>query len=132
MCRVLKINRCIYYKKINWNPSRLKHKQHLLDEKILRIYHSRKSRYGAPKIQQTIKSKGIRISLKCMQRHMRSIGLRSIVMKRVSTSYREQGNIGSKNLLNKDFSTTKSKQNSVYILRIFMHKKKIGHIWLPL
>ena len=59
MCKVLKVSRSSYYKYLN-----------------------SKKRYGAPKINASLKSLGINISLKRTQRIMNKLGIKSIVTKK--------------------------------------------------
>ncbi len=61
-------------------PSRRELENQALDEDIKKIYYESKQRYGAPKIQKALEFKGFNASLKRVQRHMASMGLRSIVV----------------------------------------------------
>ncbi len=106
MCKVLKINRSTYYKRLHWKPSKIAINNQELDETIKTIYYDSKKRYGAPKIQKTLVSIGQKVSLKRVQRHMSTLGLRSIVIKKYhyyasNTKTKEQQNI-----LNQDFTAT--------------------------
>lgn len=65
----------------NINPNRKRENQHLL-EQIKRIYFESRSRYGAIKIHRQSIKKGCSISLKCVQRLMRLVGLTSIIQKK--------------------------------------------------
>lgn len=53
-----------------------------LDKDIKVIYHESEKYYGAPKIQKVLEFKGIYVSLKRVQRHMASMDLMSIVVKK--------------------------------------------------
>ena len=106
MCKVLKIRRSTYYKRLHHKPSNREIENKKLDEAIKEIYYASKKRYGAPKIQKVLLSKTIKVSLKRVQHRMTLLGIRSIVVKK----YRHHSNshvvIEQENLLKQDFSAT--------------------------
>ena len=98
--------RSTYYAALKLVPSIRQQEGMLLDEAIRSVYHESKKRYGAPKIQKALKSKGIKASLKRVQRHMASMGLKSIVVKKYHP-HSSKGNVEEReNLLNRNFSTS--------------------------
>lgn len=110
MCKVLNYPRSTYYDKKQEKPENMwKSKNKKLQEDILKIYNESNKIYGAPKIREELKGLGYeKISIKRVQRHMRKLGIKSIVVKK----YRPHGankKVYDKgeNLLNRDFSTTK-------------------------
>ena len=54
MCKVLKIQRSTYYKRLHHKPSNREIENKKLDEAIKEIYYASKKRYGAPKIQKVL------------------------------------------------------------------------------
>lgn len=106
MCKVLKIQRSTYYKRLNWKPSNRELDNQKLDEEIKTIYYDSKKRYGAPKIQKTLESNGRKVSLKRVQRRMIKLGLRSIVIKKYRHFSSNLKIDEKENLLNRDFSVT--------------------------
>ncbi|WP_420537034.1 IS3 family transposase [Garciella nitratireducens] len=57
MCKVLKFPRSTYYKVLNHVPSNRQKESEQLKRDIRAIYTESKGRYGAPKIQEALKSK---------------------------------------------------------------------------
>ncbi|AMJ41431.1 transposase [[Clostridium] propionicum DSM 1682] len=106
MCKVLKICRSTYYKRLRWVPSLRELDCQKLDKEIQTIYYDSKKRYGAPKIQKVLISNGNRVSLKRVQRHMTVLGLRSIVVKKYRHYPSNQQVIERENILKQDFSST--------------------------
>lgn len=106
MCKVLNIQRSTYYKRRHWTPSKRALENQALDEEIKRIYYDSKKRYGAPKIHKILISQGRSVSLKRVQRHMLSLGLRSIVIKKYRHYPSNQEIVEKKNILKQDFVAT--------------------------
>ena len=59
----------------------------ILDEEIFGEYTVSKRRYGAPTIYKLIENKGLSISLKRIQRRMKKLGIKPIVVKNWKSSY---------------------------------------------
>ena len=105
MCNVLGISRAAYYKHVHRKPSRYERENEMLDKEILEEYNASKRRYGAPKIYRTLQSKGITVSLKRVQRRMKKLGIKSIVIKKWKPSCQSKANVEQKeNLIKGDFS----------------------------
>lgn len=76
-------------------------------EKVMEYYLDNKKRYGAAKLCKTLNGNGIPCSVKRIQRHMKRLGIRSIVVRK----YKYNANHGSvpddkENILKRDFTTT--------------------------
>lgn len=110
ICKVLKFPRSTYYKALKSVPSNRELENQKLNEAILAIYYESKQRYGAPKIQKALGSKGIHASLKRVQRHMAGMGLRSIVVKKYRPHSSKSKIEERDNLLNRDFKTSSINQ----------------------
>ena len=87
MCNVLKISRAAYYKHLHRKPSRYEQENKALDQEIINEYTASKRRYGAPKIHKILENKGIFVSLKRVQRRMKKLGIKPIVVKNWKSSY---------------------------------------------
>ena len=62
----------------------MKQENRVLQEEIIRIYHEQGGVYGAPKIREELKKLDLpfKVSEKRVQRIMKSLGLRSVVIKK--------------------------------------------------
>jgi transposase len=104
MCKVLKFPRSTYYAAINHVPSKREKEFKEFNNHVLSVYLEFKKRYGAIKIQKELNSRGIPCSLKRVQRHMRRLEIKSIVVRK----YHYQKNQGSapddkENILKRNF-----------------------------
>lgn len=107
MCIVLGISRSAYYKHIHRKPSRYEKENKLLDKEILEEYTASKRCYGAPKIQKALQNRGIKASIKRVQKRMRKLNIRSIVVKKWKPNCPSKAPIESKeNLIKGDFSAS--------------------------
>ena len=104
MCRLLRISRAAYYKHIHKKPSRYEMENELLDSEILQEYTASKGCYGAPKIQKSLFNKGINVSIKRVQRRMKKLNIRSIVVKKWKPSCPSKNKVEQKeNIINGNF-----------------------------
>ena len=110
LCKSLKISRSRYYNNVNKQPSKRDLYNAILQDNIKDIYWSSNKRYGAPKIHKSLEGKGIIVSLKRVQRHMRILGLRSIVTKKYKYYTNSTKVIERTNILNRNFDATKTHQ----------------------
>ena len=71
---------------------------------MLSVYTEFKKRYGAIKIQRELSDRGIPCSVNRVQRHMRRLGIKSIVIKKYQYT-KNQGKVpdDKENILNRDF-----------------------------
>ena len=104
MCSALKFPRSTYYAAINHVPSRREQEYNRFSEEVLSVYNEYKKRYGAIKIHRELNDRNIPCSVKRVQRHMKRLGIKSIVVKK----YQYQKNQGSvpdnkENILNRNF-----------------------------
>lgn len=104
----MKVSRSTYYDAINRGISKREKENEQLKIKILEIYNKSKKRYGTPKIQKMLEKEGYEISLKRVQRLMKKLGIKSIIIKkyRPSTS-KSKVPEGKPNLIDQDFTTTR-------------------------
>ena len=104
LCSALKFPRSTYYAALNPIPSKREQEFNQFSKEVLSVYHEFKKRYGAIKIQHELHDRDIPCSLKRVQRHMKRLKIKSIVVKK----YQYQKNQGfvledKENILNRDF-----------------------------
>ncbi|QQY79457.1 IS3 family transposase [Keratinibaculum paraultunense] len=131
MCKVLDYPRSTYYDKQKEKPeNKWKKVNKKLQEDILEIYNESNKVYGAPKIREKLKEKGYKnISIKRVQRHMKKLGIRSIVVKKYRPNSTKKVYEEGENLLNRDFSTTKINEKWVADIT-YIHTQKDGWTYL--
>jgi putative transposase len=81
LCEVRGAARSSYYLSHHKTESTLARENRELTERILVIHRENKERHGAPKIHQTLRRQGIRLSIKRVQRLMEKAGISSIIQK---------------------------------------------------
>ena len=106
MCKVLKLSRSSYYNFLSKVDSKRTIENKDFEERILTIYDESKKRYGAPKIHKILTSDGATISLKRVQRLMKKLGIKSIIIKKFRPHSSKQKVEALENILKQDFSTT--------------------------
>ncbi|MFB5536450.1 IS3 family transposase [Enterococcus faecium] len=105
LCRLLEIPRSVYYFYKNKPLTATEIRNNKLKKKISTIFFTNKQRYGATKIHQVLLKEGISVSLKHVQKLMKQLNLRSIVVKKYRPQRSNKPIILKENLLNQDFST---------------------------
>lgn len=105
LCRLLEIPRSVYYFYKNKPLTVTEIRNNTLKKKISTIFFTNKQRYGATKIHQVLLKEGISVSLKHVQKLMKQLNLRSIVVKKYRPQRSNRPIISKENLLNQDFST---------------------------
>jgi len=81
-----------------------------LKTEIHQIWTESKSRYGAPKIHKILANRGIKVSIKRVQRYMSAMDIRSIVVKKFRYHSEKVTSGDKENILNRDFKTTSINQ----------------------
>ena len=105
LCRLLEIPRSVYYFYKNKSLTATEVRNNQLKKKISTIFFDHKQRYGATKIHQVLLKEGISVSLKHVQKLMKQLNLRSIVVKKYRPQRSVQPVVLKENILNQDFST---------------------------
>lgn len=113
MCKVLKVSRSAYYKHLKREPSNREIENEHISNHIIDIYKGSKKRYGAIKIYRVLISKGIKISLKRVQRLMKKLGIKSIIVKKYRPMKSNTKVENKENIIKRDFSTTSINQKWV-------------------
>ena len=129
MCRVLKVPRSTYYKAQEKTMSKRAIENNEYEKEILEIYNKSKKRYGAPKIHEILIGKGLKISIKRVQRLMKKLNISSIVVKKYRPYKNNDKVIERKNILRRDFSTTNINQKWVGDIT-YIHTRKEGWCYL--
>jgi len=91
-------------------PSKRQQEAERLKAEIKRIWAESKACYGAPKIHHLLTNAGEKISLKRVQRYMKDMDIRSIVVKKFRYHSEKSSSDERENILNRDFSTTSINQ----------------------
>lgn len=104
LCKVIKLHHSIYYYHKNNPINSYEIANEKLDKEILEVYEDSKKRYGAPKITKALNTKGVSVSIKRVQRRMRVLGIKSIIIKKYQpSSSSPKDDKEYPNLLNQDF-----------------------------
>lgn len=106
MCKALRVSRRSYYNNINKKASNRELKNKRIENEILNIYEANKNRYGAPKVNKSLKSLGITISLKKTQRLMKTLSIKSIIIKKFRPAPSKTRIAEWENVLKGDFKAT--------------------------
>ena len=85
LCSALKFPRSTYYKALVCVPSNRQKEYKEFGRKVKQAYDDSRQRYGAVKICRTLNDNGTPCSVKRVQRHMAKQGLRSVVVKNITT-----------------------------------------------
>jgi putative transposase len=131
MCKVFDYPRSTYYEKQKdkqLNALQLENKR--LQQDILKIYNDSGKIYGAPKIHNCLKSMSYgQISLKRVQRHMKKLQIKSIIIKKYRPHSNKKVYQKGENLLKSDFSTTSINQKWASDIT-YIHTLKDGWCYL--
>ena len=86
------------------NPQKNEEEFKLFSNQVADIYLEFKKRYGAIKIQRELSARGIPCSVKRVQRYMRKLGIKSIVVKKYQYT-KNQGKVpdDKENILKRNF-----------------------------
>jgi putative transposase len=129
MCRVLEVPRSTYYKSKHKTQSQRSIENKVFKAEIEAIYQSSSRRYGAPKIYQVMKANGFKLSLKRVQKLMKSLGLKSIVAKKFKPHSGKNIVLERENKLAQDFTTTTINEKWVADIT-YIHTIKDGWCYL--
>lgn len=129
MCKVLKVSRSSYYKYLNRKPSNRELENNKIEKEIVNIHKASKNRYGANKINESLKPLGITISLKRTQRLMKKLGIKSIIIKKYRPTSSKNKTEERVNVLKGDFTTNTINEKWVTDIT-YIHTIKDGWCYL--
>ncbi len=123
----------MYYYHCNYQINSYKIANQKLDVEIKKIYDESKGRYGSPKITKVINNKGIKVSQKRVARRMKSLGLRSITIKKYNhaSSNKQDENKEYLKLLEQDFFAEKQSEKWVGNIT-YIYTKETGLTYLAI
>lgn len=112
--KLLDISRSSYYRYKNRKISKRSLEEQMLKEEIREIWLLNEKKYGSPKIQGELRKKGMRVSERRIQKLMKEMGIKSVVIQK----YKYKASVpseqeGLENKLNRDFKSTKSYEKIV-------------------
>ena len=107
LSRTLGIARSRIYRHLEGKVSSRRKASEGLEKAIQQVYLESNKIYGAPKVYAALIRQGIKMSLKRVQRHMKALGIRSIIRKRYRPCCRTQqmSVCHHPNILKQDFNT---------------------------
>ena len=130
MCNILSVPKSSYYNLITRKPSKRATENVFLKNRINQIYWLFKGIYGAPKIHRELKKESVDISLKRVQKLMKSMGLCSITIKKEKPAKKDKRSSKNlKNLLRQDFTTVTINEKWATDIT-YIHTKKDGWCYL--
>ena len=107
MSKVLGISRSAYYKHLHRKPGKWEKEDKILDQAIYKAYKDSKGRYGAVKIYRQLMKKGFNPSLKRVQRRMKRLNIKSIIVRKWKPYRSDKVNAeGKENLIKEDFTAS--------------------------
>ena len=129
MCDVLKIYRSTYYNSVNRKPTKRDIENLALTDIIKRIFGEYKSRYGSKRILRELRSRGIYVNHKRIERIMKENGLKAkYSCKRHGRYSKEYKAFFHPNYLNREFDV--KERNKVWVGDITYIPTKEGYEYL--
>ena len=109
-CQLLDVPESSYYERINRHPSKTQLRRQYLSLKISQLFNANRGIYGAPKIHHLLLKQGEKVGLKLVQKLMKQLQLKSVVIKKFKPGYSLSDHINRKNLI----QTEPTKKNKVW------------------
>ncbi len=109
-CQLLVVPESSYYERINRHPSKTQLRRQYLSLKISQLFNANRGIYGAPKIHHLLLKQGEKVGLKLVQKLMKQLQLKSVVIKKFKPGYSLSDHINRKNLI----QTEPTKKNKVW------------------
>ena len=109
-CQLLDVSESSYYEQINRHPSTTQLRRQYLSLKISQLFNANRGIYGASKIHHLLLKQGEKVGLKLVQKLMKQLRLKSVVIKKFKPGYSLSDHINRKNLI----QTEPTKKNKVW------------------
>ena len=109
-CQLLGVPEASYYERINRRPSKTQLRRQHLALKIDQLFKANRGIYGAPKIHHLLLNQGEKVGIKLVQKIMKQLQLKSVVLKKFKPEHSLSDGINRKNLI----QTEPTKKNKVW------------------
>lgn len=109
-CQLLGVPESSYYDRIKRRPSKTKLRRQRLSLEIAQLFKDNRGIYGAPKIHHLLLKQGEKVGLKLVQKLMKRLQLKSVVIKKFKPGHSISDNINRKNLIH----TEPTEKNKVW------------------
>ena len=130
MCRVLKVSRSGYYKRVSWKPSARETNDAKLKKVISEIHKKSRGTYGSPRVHaELLMSRNIRCSRKRVARLMRELGIQGARRRgRFGCTRRNPKREAYPDLVERQFST--GAPNKLWVADMTQHLTAQGLLYL--
>lgn len=125
-CQLLGVPESSYYERINRRPSKTQLRRQHLAIKIVQLFKANWGIYGAPKIQHLLLNQREKVGLKLVQKIMKQLQLKSVVLKKFKPGHSVSDGINSKNLIQNE----PTKKNKVWSTDITYIPTQQGWVYL--
>jgi putative transposase len=98
-CQLLGVPEASYYERINRRPSKTQLRRQHLALKIDQLFKANRGIYGAPKIHHLLLNQGEKVGIKLVQKIMKQLQLKSVVLKKFKPGHSVSDGINRKNLI---------------------------------
>lgn len=126
-CELFGLIRSTFYTRRNHVPSNSERRRERLKKDIQTLYDESNQIYGAPKIHAELLKKGEKINVKLVQKLMKELGIKSIVVKKFKPSSSKSDNLKRINLTQEK----STRPNQVWTTDItYIHTQSDGWVYL--
>ena len=125
-CQLLGVPESSYYERINRRPSKTQLRRQHLTLKIVQLFKVNRGIYGAPKIHHLLLNQGEKVGIKLVQKIMKQLQLKSVVVKKFKLGHSVSDGIDRKNLI----QTEPKKINKVWSTDITYIPTQQGWVYL--
>ncbi|QDJ27827.1 transposase [Lactococcus paracarnosus] len=109
-CQLLGVPESSYYERINRRRSKTQLRRQHLAIKIVQLFKANRGIYGAPKIQHLLLNQGEKVGLNLVQKIMKQLQIKSVVVKKFKPGHSVRDGIKRKNLIQNE----PTKKNKVW------------------
>ena len=132
LCKAINLHHSVYYYHKQNKENSYKKANEELDKKILVEFRKSKKRYGSPKITKILNQQGIKVSQKRVARRMKTLGIKSIIVKKFNhNGNKKVDDTNKENLLAQDFKALKPGMKWVGDIT-YIYTKETGWTYLAI